>query len=288
MSLSVILHVGAHRCATTSFQNYLRRNSARLSAQGLGFWGPLRTRGGLLRGVVPRPGQGPRRDPAARAAARVALNLARLEDACLARLLVSDENMLGFMRDNRLQADLYPAAGDRIARHAAVFGDRLRTVVLNLRADDTWWASALGFGLLRGWGLPGRQMLDRVAGAGRGWREVVADIACAAPQARILVLPFERFAGRPEAQLAAIAGIDAPREHARDRLNPTPRLDRLRHLLPADQAAQLPAGNGRWTPFSAAQAAMLRRRYDRDMTWLAGGADGLARLIDPDTQMIAA
>lgn len=277
--MDVILHIGAHRCATTTFQDYLRRNAGWLGARGLAFWGPHRTRGGLFRGVMPAPLAAGRGDAARRAAGRIGLNLARREDAGFDTLLVSDENILGFLRDNCLAASLYPDAAARVARHAAAFGGRLDRIVLNIRAHDAYWASVLGYVAARGHGLPGRARLDRLAQSARGWREVVSDVAGAAPGARLLVLPFEGFAGRPEVQLAAIAGCPAPAEHARERLNRTPCLPELRRHLPPQEAARLPAGDGRWMPFSTAQAAALRERYADDLMWLAAGADGMARLV---------
>ena len=48
-------------------------------------------------------------------------------------------------------------------------------------------------------------------------------------------------------------------------------------------ALTLPPGDGRWAPFDPCQTAALRETYADDMMWLAGGADGLARLLkDPD------
>lgn len=282
-AMDVILHIGAHRCATTSFQNYLRHNAERLAVQGVGFWGPHRTRGGLLRGVIPRPGPAIWRHPQRRAAGRVRLALDRCERRGVRTLMVSDENVLGSMRDNRMAADLYPAAGERVARHAAAFGDRLSAVVLNVRALDHYWASVLGYGVARGFGLPGARRLEAIAAGSRGWRDVVTDVACAAPGAEILVLPFERFAGRPEAQLRVMADCDAPASHARERVNATPRLPRLRELLPASEAACLPDGDGRWMPFSTRQVADLKERYADDLLWLASGAGGLAQLVEDDT-----
>ena len=55
-TMKVILHTGAHRCATTSFQEYMRQNAQPLACQGIGFWGPYRTRGGaLFHGIQPGP-----------------------------------------------------------------------------------------------------------------------------------------------------------------------------------------------------------------------------------------
>lgn len=281
--MDVILHIGAHRCATTTFQGYLRRNAARLARDGTGFWGPGRTRNGLFSGLSDAPPAGPVRDPlrrARRARGRIRLNLRRSADAGLERLVVSDENMLGAMGANRRAGGLYPAAGERIARFAEAFGIMPLRLALTIRAPEIWWPSALGYGLSRGAPLPGSAELEAIAAARRGWREVITDLACAAPNAQILVLPFEVFAGRPDAQLAALIDRAAPNLHSRDWRNPTPRLEELRQLRPD---LDLPDGSGRWQPFTPVQTAQLRRLYEADMAWLTAGADGLARLVtDPD------
>ncbi|MEM7320857.1 MAG: hypothetical protein AAF408_17780, partial [Pseudomonadota bacterium] len=277
--MDVILHIGAHRCATTSFQHYLRTNSKALAAVGTGFWGPLRTRSGLFDGVLPCPLTIARRNPA-RAAGRIRLNLARSAANGVRRLVVSDENMLGSMRKNEIACALYPAAGERMARFRAAFGADVTDVVLNIRSLDHYWASVLGHLASCGHPLPDRARLDRLTVSVRGWRDVVTDLACALPSARLWVFPFETFAGRPDAQLVAMTGRPAPRLNNRVRRNPTPRLDDLRALWPD---AGLPAGDGRWMPFADDQVAHLRERYADDMMWLTSGADGLAWLMnDPE------
>ncbi|TNF58078.1 MAG: hypothetical protein EP307_12730, partial [Rhodobacteraceae bacterium] len=150
--MDVTLHMGAHRCATTSFQHYLRANAGWLARQELGFWGPLRTRTGLMQGLLPQPGQ---IEPDA-CPAQAGLRLQRALDQAsgLRRLIVSDENFLGTMRANLRSGALYPGAGARAARLGAAFGDRLGEVVLNIRATDDYWASALGYSVARGHGLP--------------------------------------------------------------------------------------------------------------------------------------
>lgn len=283
-AMDVILHIGAHRCATTSFQNYLRRNGEYLRAQGLGFWGPWRTRTGMFRGIMPGPGVATGRDQHRCGVGRVQMHLTRSGELGLRSLLVSDENMLGTMRENLAVGELYCGAGERMARYARAFDGRITQVVLNIRSLDGYWASALGYGLTRGRGMPGLAMLDRLASNPRSWRDVIADVANALPDAQIRALPFETFAGRPGAQLAAIARIKAPKCHAHDCLNATPRLSRMREL--ARELAEdwnLPEGEGRWQPFSPRQVAAMCETYSDDLMWLAGGADGLARLMpEPD------
>ena len=282
--MDVILHLGAHRCATTSFQNYLRQNSDGLLAQGVGFWGPRRIRNGLFRGILPGPGAARGRDLHRRGVGRVRMHLTRSAGLGLGSLLVSDENMLGGMRGNLAMADLYCGTGERMARYGEAFDGQISTVALNIRSLDSYWTSVLGYGLTRGRGMPEPALLRRLATSQRSWRDVITDLACALPDAQIWALPFETFAGRPEAQLGAIAPIKAPRTHARDWLNPTPRLPQLRDLAGVlGEDWPLPLGDGRWQPFTPAEAAMMREAYADDLMWLTGGADGLARLMpDPD------
>ena len=282
--MDVILHIGAHRCATTSFQNYLRANSDTLDQQGIGFWGPRRTRNGLLRGIVPKIGAGAWRDQQRRGVGRVRMNLARSSGLGVKSLVVTDENMLGSVRENLRFCELYCGAGERMARYGEAFDGRIRHILLNVRSLDTYWASALGFSLTRGRNLPGHAALVRLAASPRSWRDVITDVACAIPDATIWVAPFEVFAGRPEAQLSAVAGIKAPKAQARERLNATLHLPALRALgKELNENWDLPDGDGRWLPFAPDQTAALRENYADDLLWLTGGADGLARLLpDPD------
>lgn len=283
-AMDVTLHIGAHRCATTTFQNYMRLNGDRLATQGIGFWGPRRTRNGLFHGIIPGSVALTGRNPRLRAIGRVQMHLARSNGLGLGSLVVSDENMLGTIRENLRVGDLYCGVGERMARYEEAFAGQVRNVVLNIRSLERYWASALGYSLTRGGGVPGKATLERLAFSMRSWRDVITDVACAVPHARIWVFPFETFAGRPDAQLATITDIDAPMTHARNWLNATPRLPELRALVeglagPPD----LPKGDGRWQPFTPAQSAVLRENYADDLMWLAGGAGGIARLMpDPD------
>ena len=47
-AMDIILHIGAHRTGTTSFQNYMRGFSNELVSLELAFWGPDMTRKGLF------------------------------------------------------------------------------------------------------------------------------------------------------------------------------------------------------------------------------------------------
>ncbi|OED50290.1 hypothetical protein AB838_02800 [Rhodobacteraceae bacterium (ex Bugula neritina AB1)] len=283
--MKVILHTGAHRCATTSFQEYVRQNAHTLGQQGIGFWGPYRTRNGLFHGIQPGPAPVSGRNLVQRARGRLQIRMAGCQANGVQQLLVSEENMIGAVRQNLRLGDLYGGVGERMARYAQAFGDVVTDVALSIRSLDSYWTSALAFAVARGHKMPTATSLDRLVRSPRSWRDVITDIAAAMPDVRLQVLPFETFGTRPEAALTVLTGIKAPRSHARVRLNASLCLQDLRANLPSAAAAQLPQGAGRWRPFDNAQTAYLREAYADDMMWLAGGADGLAVLAkDPEKQ----
>ncbi|MHA6324162.1 hypothetical protein [Roseivivax sp. CAU 1753] len=276
--MDIILHLGAHRSASTSFQRYMRAVADDLLAGGTGFWGPCRTRKGLFHRIDTREAQD-------RDRGRVQLALRRAADRGLARLVISDENMIGTARRNIAKGELYPDIGERLARYRAAFGPVARAH-LQIRSLDLYWASALAYSLPRGMPLPRPDGLIHVAQTARGWRGVIEDVASALPDTRITVTPFERFATQPDRLLAAMADTPkAPRDADGLWINRSPDMATLRQVLEArgELALSLGQGEGRWMPFLPEHAAMLRETYQDDIYWLRAGAMGLARYEDaPD------
>lgn len=278
--MEVILHIGAHRTGTTSFQNYVRAHRTALDAQEIGFWGPWRTRTGLLDGLADRA-PGPKQ--ARRMAGRVRMNVEAAARKGKVQLIVSDENLIGTCRKSLRAGRLYPDVGERMARVHAGFGE-ITKVSFQIRSLELWWASALAFLLPRGGSLPDAALLDRLTDSPRSWRHVIADIACACPGAEIAVTPFERYAGRPDSLLRQMTGQPAPPTHPGEHwANRSADLAALRVTLAerGEDPDQLP-GEGRWMPFSPEQAMRLRETYADDLFWLRAGADGLAKLTEDD------
>ncbi|WP_246253470.1 hypothetical protein [Sulfitobacter maritimus] len=279
--MDVILHIGAHRSGTTSFQRYLRDSQADLSARGIGFWGPARVRQSVFPGLFPGPAVARGRDPVRRAEGRVQMQVAQCHAQGLRQLLISDENMIGSARQCLRSAALYPAIGERMARIGSAFGGRIKRVVLSVRAPDLWWASAAAYTIGRGHPVPSAQTFDTIAQNPRSWRDVVTDLACALPETEIRVTPFEQFGGQPDALFTACTDHVAP-AGAAGWLNRAPDLAALRETLNerGQDPASLPHAAGRWQPFNPTQASALRERYADDQFWLAAGADGLATLTE--------
>lgn len=281
--MDIILHLGAHRTATTSFQHYLRKNAGHLRARGIGCWGPREVRGGLLNGVIPQPGLVSSQRQLDRARGRVALRIEGEARTGLRQLVISEENLIGAPRRNLREMRLYPDAGQRMARYATVFAGRLARVVLCIRAQDSYWTSVLAYGVARGARVPDAVELAQIAAGARSWRDVIQDIACALPDVPLTVMTHESLASRPEARLALMTGAaDLPLRHAREWLNAAPDAAALRAIL-AERGGdpdRIGTETGRWQPFDRAQRAAMTETYADDLFWLHGGADGLAELTE--------
>jgi hypothetical protein len=255
-------------------------------ADGTALWEPNMLRKGLFDGLFAAPRMVNGRDLQRRAMGRVRLHAAQAIRAGAERLLVSEENMIGAPRACLRAATLYPAIGERMARLDAAFQGGITRVVLCIRAQDLWWSSVAAYGVGRGHELPQEGRLQALASAPRTWRDVITDLSCALPRAQISILPFEQFAGQADKVLAQATGRPAPQAHAGSWLNRSPDVVMLRERMAQNgvPAAALPAHmqgeEGRWNPFTPAQAAALREAYADDMMWLAAGADGLATLTE--------
>ncbi|KUP93177.1 hypothetical protein [Tritonibacter horizontis] len=278
--MKVILHIGAHRCATRSFQKYMARKGDHLAQYGLACMGPERTRTGFLHGIQPGAAAVTGRDLMKRAQGRISLHLGALQQAGTAAVVISDANMLGPLEQTLSLGQLYPGAGEHLSRLDHAFSGKITDVMLNIRSPEVFWASALSVRLEHSQRMSNGSLLSHIASSPRSWRDVIQDLYCAIPGARIRVFAHEVFASQPEAQLSAVTGVDCPAVRGSFRLNASAKLPELRCDLPPRLSALLPDGDGRWMPFSAEEAARLRESYYDDMMWLVAGADGLAELVE--------
>ena len=281
--MKVILHIGAHRTAATSYQHYLAENASRLHLRGLHAIGPGDTCDTLMSGISAEcdacPAQG-RPDHSSR---RIERYLSRLSRDHVTHLLISDESLAGSVRRNLHQHGLYKDLGERMTRLHMAFDGRIDRVVLCIRSQEGLWASALASSMAHGHRLPDPDVLERLSRAPRSWRDVILDLACALPGVEIQVMPYEIFGGLPERLLEHMTGLgEMPRFHARAWLSKSPNRERLRQILACrgDERVKTLAGAGRWQPFGSDQIAALREAYADDLFWLRAGAEGLARIVE--------
>lgn len=280
--MEILLHLGAHRTATTTLQHMLGQSHLRMQSGGLAYWGPKRLRAGLFDGLygaadplLPRK--------AGRAQARIRLQARSMADQGTATLFVSEENMLGTMRRLLAQTRLYDGAGARVARFAAGFDEHALSLGLSIRCYDAFWTSVIGWRMRHGGDLPDHALCERLITQPRRWRHVIADLAQAMPGVTINVWTHEAMAGRPDALIERLTGHGFARRAKHGWCNKTPGAARLiAECVNAgmDDPASLPLSGGRFMPFDPHQRAILRAQYGEDLDWLATGAGGLARYID--------
>lgn len=285
--MDILLHLGAHRCATTTFQSFLWSNRTLLAKRGLTSWTPRRTRDGLMRGLLRHPAlvtlehekQGQR------SVGRIRVEVERLAQDGQRALLISEENLIGTMRNNLLDTRLYPLLQERLRRFVPAFEGRPLRIGLGVRSYEDYWASSLANLIGRGGSIPSEDLLDFLTTQPRRWRTMVRDIAAIFPEAEVVVWPFERLSNQPDAQLEALWGEGhSDLEHLdlwRNRAGDVIELNRLLALRGERLAHAGPVEAGtRWMPFNEDQRGVLRAEYRRDIAWLKAGAEGLARYVD--------
>lgn len=274
--MDIVLHIGAHRTATTTFQSYLRRHLPELARMGIGVWGPLRTRKGLLSGIRPDAPN------LAAAGAHLRAQLQRRRAAGLGTLLISDENILGSVQANLKDRQLYAGLDARLGAYAQAFDGQVTRIVLSIRSLDAWWGSVAAYGIGRGAPPLSRKARHEIALSERSWQDVVTEVARAFPGAELRVQPFE---GRPEPLFLAATGQIGPTDAAPEWRNAAPDLTSLRAILRKRGLAHLlPLGAGRWEPFTDEERSALRERYEDDLFWLRAGAGGLATIRENQPQ----
>mgnify|MGYP001469479891 CR=1 FL=1 len=181
-AVEVYLHIGAHRTGTSALQAWMVQNADLMARHGTVLWGPERTRGGLFAGLIKRPDLLTHDDitQARRSATALRMDIDRLRDRGVQRLIISEENCIGVMPQCLDLETLYPDSFARLQRIVEAFGADLTGLALSIRRYDLWWSSALAVGLARGGAAPPAQTLARLADHPPGWAEGIAPAQSAA------------------------------------------------------------------------------------------------------------
>lgn len=278
--MDVILHLGAHRCGSTTFQRFLQSNRKAIREAGTAVWTPRQTRDGLLEGFLIRPSHiNPdhiRRRR--RSSGRIQMRLSQMQRAGVHELIVSEENLLGSVRNNLIEGSLYGDAEMRLSGIRQAFGGTVRRIGISIRSYDRYWASALAFAQKKGGIEISQTLLQRFLDQPRRWSDLVQEIAAAFPDAQIDVWSFERLVSRPEAQLALLTNglsLTASAPEARSWHNQSPSAQAIENAqaIRENRSAEH-KHDGVWMPFTKAQAAILQRHYADDISRLLATSGG--------------
>ena len=189
----IVLHLGAHKTATTHLQRSIRRRVKALSAAGVHFHGPQQLRGPGLslpeRFGLSLPGAGrPHRGDPARALADLVPGGGRL--------VLSEENFAGHLqgRLGRVPTPLYPKAATRCGALSRAAGVGSVTVALALRNPSDFLTSAYSQLLIGGRRVPPTDFMARNPLMGIDWADLVARLAARPEVREVIVWRYEDYA----------------------------------------------------------------------------------------------
>lgn len=290
--MDIILHLGAHKTASTYLQKTLAQNERRLKRDGIRFHGPKSLRPLLAEAHA-------RSRPVTEAQTRQCRQdcIAALIEAeakrDTTRLILSDEQFLGSLRDMVSGDDFYTLAGRNAGPLIDACAGHPVKVMMAVRNYADFLASAYGQ-VLRGWRfMPfDPKVRESFLSQQRGWPELVDDIAALLPPGASMCLwRYEDFDVVEDEVRLALAGPVAP---AMRKLNAWPfpgpsqaAIDCLQDMAAAgtvpDHAAVQAAfdsypkmdGYPAFNPWSAEERLYLTARYRQDQIWLRahGGID---------------
>lgn len=271
--VKAVLHLGAHRCASTTFQSYLDLNQSGLDHCDVTVWTPTKMREERFRGLFSQLNGGCHDVEIAQEHLRT-----ELDGLHTSRLLISEENMIGAPRDNLNSLALYPGFSPRLERFRTALAGHVTQIGLSIRSYESYWASLLSFAVLRGHEMPNADQTSALARQPRRWVQLIAELRDLFPTVPLKIQCFEDFANRPDQTLTNLLGplnqdlnfVAIKKNYSRDTQN-------LRRLLrmrgrEAD-ANQLPKKRQRWMPFNETHQFQMKLAYAQDIEWLEKTTD---------------
>jgi len=219
--MQIILHIGAHKTASTHLQLVLARRRGALSRHGTALFlpGNLRKDGLRLQNYLSlAPGEAGEAEHGAQ------IRAALRNDACGAgRLVLSEENVLGTLYGPALfrEGGLYAKAAGRLSRLAALLPAGQVTVALSLRDPAGYLGSVYSQWLMSGRIMPFERFLGATDPASLRWSDLVARLAGALPEARFVLWRYEDYPGvAPEVLQEMLGDGAALARHGISRAHP--------------------------------------------------------------------
>lgn len=203
--MKVLVHLGVHKTATTFIQSQLANNRPLLARKGFGMagiWAVRRRFTNLFDRLAWF-------DPVWRFLTRPALRrrLDRLiaETGDAKTFLLSDENLAGTISANYVFGRLYPWCGMRAKMLAGVLAGHDTHYFLCIRRYPDYLVSSWLQLATRGKPPEFEKYVEKFAPDGRGWAEVVSDLARAVGKERVTVWTYDWFAEDPRRVFALLA-----------------------------------------------------------------------------------
>lgn len=204
------------------------------------------------------------------------------------RLLLSEENIMGVSSD--ILDGFYPRAAHRFSSMLDLFKGHRLSIFMSIRSYDGIFPSAYSQSLRAGKFLrPFADYWEEFNNNGRGWPEVVSEIRSASPESPIIIFKFEDYLKDPARYVAQFSGLSfpAPPEwlHPRDTVSLTD--SQIKEILEEQRAtrgrinksavssilSKITDGE-RFDPLSEMEKDAARERYESDLQRL-GNINGV-------------
>ncbi|HHX89787.1 MAG TPA: hypothetical protein GX700_08465 [Paracoccus sp.] len=207
--MRIIVHIGAHKTASTHLQMAMGRAGDRLKARGVAYFGPeaLRRRGLGVPEYLSAGAEDP--DHAERIRAALA---DQPPDRPRDRLVLSDENLLGNAHNVELirTARLYPRAPERLARLAPLLPAGEVVLALAIRNPAGFLASAYAQRLMSGRLQTYSDYAQGLDPARLSWADLIERVMAALPRATCHVWRYEDYPANAPEVLCSLLGEAAP------------------------------------------------------------------------------
>ena len=287
---AVVLHIGAHKTASTHFQALCSANRDLLRASGCAWFGPDTLRHALKLPALHDSHM------VMRWRGRHLRRALQGEIRAGQHLLVSDENMLGSPRPPAMVAgaQLYPGAEMRLAATCVALGLQGVTLALCIRNPLDWLVSGWGHQFLAGRPVSFERFCAGLSPLDLCWSEMVGRVLALEPVRHVVLWRHEDYgalAAHLPARFLGLGGMElqplpAPRGGRRYLTGPSARaiaalpriMAREPELKPSramrKAMRRFPKGADRPgpQPFAADQLSEARHRYQADWAQLAQSA----------------
>lgn len=208
MTKPVLIHAGAHRTGTSSFQLCLHENRAVLDRHGFDIAYPGRdgVPGGRLRLPLPRRRHGDKRIPQFAQQTRAVLTgLSPAEDR---GLILSEENIPGPML-HFYHGQFFPAARKRLLSLARALDGPPVHLLYVVRSYADLYVSAYRKRAEDNAVAPFSEIVPHFMAMDRGWPELIAEMRETLGPLRLTVLPYEARGSSCALLARLVPGLDA-------------------------------------------------------------------------------
>lgn len=198
------IHIGAHKTATTHFQDSLSRAEPLLRTRGIGYIPRSEFRGKRILAQVHAASD----QIAFSIFARITLEqLLERNKISAPRILISEEDILG--SSFSLMAGMYPQGVNRLRQWKELLGESSVTVFLSIRNYRDILPSAYSQGVRDGALLPDfDHVLNYWKTARPSWCELIQRIQTEFAHARLVVWSFEKYIQNPDVVINKFVGCN--------------------------------------------------------------------------------